>query len=210
MLDLNGRPVPLVGGTLLVDRFVLVGDELQPKLEVRFKRSRSKSRPQSSKDSLGAADLEGRPFVEPTQELRFVPGLSGGRFSALLVPTQVADVFRWQVFAVHAADGPIWSYNIERSDDGLFNTLGTQAYTCVDHPDIYALAAGTCPAPSLDDPTQVCAKRARPARADRWCRRDRALLRRRGAGVALTPGAAIGSSFTMEAWVDVDSTASRR
>ena len=32
--------------------------------------------------------------------------LSGGRFSALLVPTQVADVFRWQLFAVHAADGP--------------------------------------------------------------------------------------------------------
>src|SRR5262249_14131678 len=122
VLDLNGRPVPLVAGTLLVDRFVLVGDELQPKLEGRFKRSRSKPRSQSSKASLGAADLEGRPFVEPTQELRFVPGLSGGRFNAMLVPTQVADVFRWQLFAVHALDGLIWSYNIERSDDGLFDT----------------------------------------------------------------------------------------
>ncbi len=208
VLDLDGRPVPLVAGTLLVDRFVLVGDQLQPKLEVRFKRSRSKTRPQSSKDSLGAADLEGRPFVEPTQELRFVPALSDGRFSALLVPTQVADVFRWQLFAVHAADGLIWSYNIERADDGLFNTLGTQAYTCVDHPDVYALAAGTCSAPSVDDPTQVCGKPLVPLVPGAEAAGTALSFDGQGAHVTLSPGTTLGNEFTLEAWIDVDVDAS--
>ena len=70
---------------------------------------------------------------------------------------------------------------IERSDDGLFNTLGTQAYTCVDHPDTYALAAGTCPAPEAwtirrrSAPSGSC-----PLVPTSWCRRLDALLRRSG------------------------------
>src|SRR3954469_8028950 len=53
VLDADGRPVPLVDGTLLVNRSVLVGTDLQPTREVRYQRSRSKTRPQSNKDSLG-------------------------------------------------------------------------------------------------------------------------------------------------------------
>lgn len=75
--DHDGNPVPLVDATLLVDRFVLVGTTLVPKLEVRFQRSRSKTRPQSRKDSLGAKDLDGNDFFEPTQELKFVGNLTG-------------------------------------------------------------------------------------------------------------------------------------
>src|SRR5262249_51460070 len=63
----NGEPIPLVPATLLVDRFVLVGAQLEPVREVRFQRSRSKTHPQSGKDSLGAADLDHNPFYEPTQ-----------------------------------------------------------------------------------------------------------------------------------------------
>jgi hypothetical protein len=73
LLDAHGKPIPMVAGSLLVDRFVLVGTRLEPKLEVRYQRSRSRTRPAGSTDSLGAADLNRLPFVEPTQNLRFVP-----------------------------------------------------------------------------------------------------------------------------------------
>jgi hypothetical protein len=212
VLDQSGRPIPLVGSTLLVDRFVLVGNELQPKLEVRYQRSRSKARAQSSKDSLGATDLEGQPFVEPTQELRFLPQLSAGRFAAVLVPTQVADDFRWQIFVVHASDGLVWSYNIERSTDGLFNTLGTQPYTCVDHPDVYARSMGTCPAPSLTDATQVCATPLVPVVATSGAAGTALAFNGAGAVVTISGGRPISDQFTIEAWVDVtaDGSAGRR
>lgn len=115
--------------TLLVDRFLLVGRKLESKLEVRFQRSRRRGVPQNKKDTLGARDLDGNPFVEPTQKLGFIRDLTDGRFSALLVPTQVAGVQRWQIFAQNAATGRMDSYNIERSGDGLFNTQGTVAAT---------------------------------------------------------------------------------
>jgi hypothetical protein len=133
VLDAHGRPIPLVAGTLLVDRFVLVGTMLQPKLEVRYQRSRSRTRPAGSTDSLGAADLNKQPFVEPTQNLRFVPSTTQGRFAVTLVPTQVAEVSRWQIFTHDAVGEVIWSYSIERTTDGLFDTLGTQPSTVTDH-----------------------------------------------------------------------------
>ncbi len=125
--DKDGNPVKVVDSTLLVDRFVLSGTELKTKMEVRFQRSRSKTRPQSRKDSLGAKDMNDNNFFEPTQELRFVRGLTAGRFTALLVPTQIAGVQRWQIFAHNNKTGAIDSYNVERSNDGLFNTRGSQA-----------------------------------------------------------------------------------
>ena len=82
----GGSNVPLVNGTLLVDRFVLVGTELQSTREVRYQRSRSKTRPQSNKDSLGASDLEGRPFVEPTQALSFISGMRAAAFLSCSCP----------------------------------------------------------------------------------------------------------------------------
>ncbi|MFG6102783.1 hypothetical protein D0962_12310 [Leptolyngbyaceae cyanobacterium CCMR0082] len=127
--DLEGEPVPIVDNTLLLDRFVLAGNQLQPRREVRFRRSRSRTRPQSNKDTLGAVDMEERPFIEPTQELTFVRHLQAGRFSVLLLPTQVVRVERWQIFAYNGRTGQIDAYNVERSAEGLFNTRGTQAGT---------------------------------------------------------------------------------
>ncbi|MFB7635560.1 LamG-like jellyroll fold domain-containing protein, partial [Streptomyces sp. NPDC056149] len=146
--DRDGAKVPLVADTLLCDRFLLVDGELKPVLEARYRRSRHKTRPDSAKDSLGTADMEGRPFHEPTQELSFVRNLSGGRFTALLVPTAVHGRQRWQLFAHNDASGRIDSFNIEQSGDGLFNLQGTQAWTSPDpaHRDaVYEPAPGTCP-----------------------------------------------------------------
>ncbi|NJR52370.1 MAG: hypothetical protein HC780_25145 [Leptolyngbyaceae cyanobacterium CSU_1_3] len=127
--DATGNLIPIVNSTLLVDRFVLAGTDLVQKREVRFRRSRSRTRPQSNKDTLGATDLEDKPFYEPTQELAFVQGLSNGRFSVLLLPTQVVRVERWQIFAYNDRTQMIDSYNVERSADGLFNTRGSQQTT---------------------------------------------------------------------------------
>ena len=128
----GGNKVPLVNNTLLLDRFVLAGTQLQPKMEVRYKRSRNKTQPANSKDSLGAKDMEGKAFYEPTQEVDFVQQLQGGRFQVLLLPTQIANVQRWQVFTYNSATSKIDSFNIERSGDGLFNTKGTIYYTSPD------------------------------------------------------------------------------
>ncbi|MGD1701697.1 LamG-like jellyroll fold domain-containing protein [Dapis sp. BLCC M229] len=128
----GGNKVPLVNNTLLLDRFILLGAQLQPKMEVRYKRSRNKTQPANSKDSLGAKDMEGKAFSEPTQELDFVRQLEGGRFQVLLLPTQIANINRWQVFAYNSATSKIDSFNIERATDGLFNTKGTIHYTSPD------------------------------------------------------------------------------
>ncbi|MFJ9614004.1 LamG-like jellyroll fold domain-containing protein [Streptomyces noursei] len=146
--DRAGAKVPLVADTLLCDRFLLVGGELKPVLEARYRRSRHRTRPDSAKDSLGTTDMEGRPFHEPTQELSFVRHLTGGHFTALLVPTAVHGRQRWQVFAHNDATGRIDSFNIEQGHDSLFNLQGTQAWTSPDpaHQDaVYEPAPGTCP-----------------------------------------------------------------
>ncbi|MFH8786666.1 LamG-like jellyroll fold domain-containing protein [Streptomyces roseoverticillatus] len=146
--DGKGAKVPLVADTLLCDRFLLVGGELKPVLEARYRRSRHRTRPDSAKDSLGTADMEGRPFHEPTQELSFVRNLSGGRFTALLVPTAVHGQQRWQVFAHNDATGRIDSFNVEQGRDGLFNLQGTQAWTSPDaayRDAVYESGPGTCP-----------------------------------------------------------------
>ncbi|MFI9201143.1 LamG-like jellyroll fold domain-containing protein [Streptomyces sp. NPDC053048] len=148
VMDASGAKVPLVADTLLFDRYLLVGGELKPVLETRYRRSRHRTRPDSAKDSLGTTDMEGRPFHEPTQELSFVRNLSGGRFAALLVPTAVHGRQRWQVFAHNDATGRIDSFNVEQGRDGLFNLQGTQAWTSPDpsHRDaVHEPGPGTCP-----------------------------------------------------------------
>jgi hypothetical protein len=133
--DAEGNPVPIVNETLLVDRFVLVGTELRMNREARYRRSRSKSRPLNAKDTLGSTDMNNLPFFEPTQELNFVEHLQQGRFTVLLLPTQIADVKRWQIFAANSQTGHIDSFNVERSQEGLFNlresVLPTDAETPV-------------------------------------------------------------------------------
>lgn len=108
------KKVPLVRDTLLCDRFVLVEGKLKPVLEVRYRRSRHATRSESTKDTLGTEDMEGRPFYEPTQELSFIRNLSQGRFAAVLVPTAVNNVQRWQFFAHNDATGRVDCFNVEQ------------------------------------------------------------------------------------------------
>ncbi|WP_440071630.1 LamG-like jellyroll fold domain-containing protein [Streptosporangium sp. OZ121] len=127
---LNGVATAQTDGSLLCDRFVLVGSELRPVVEVRYQRSRSRTSPASGGDTLGTRDMEGQLFYEPTQKLSFVRKLSGGRFTVLLLPTSVQGVARWQIFAVEGS--ALHSYNLEQGTDGLFNVEGTQLYTSPD------------------------------------------------------------------------------
>ena len=191
---------------LLVDRFVLVGTQLQPKREVRYQRSRSRTRPAGRTDSLGAADLNKVPFVEPTQNLRFVPSITEGRFAAVLVPTQVAEVFRWQLFTHDAAGDVVWCYSIERTSDGLFDTRGTQPLTCTDHPDVYAADARHLPASCGGRPDRRCAARLLVARLpDGGASRTALAFPADGSGVVTLDGAgATGTEFTVEAWLAPD------
>ncbi|WP_287521350.1 LamG-like jellyroll fold domain-containing protein [Okeania sp. SIO2C2] len=140
--------IPVVDKNLMVDRFVLTGAELKSKMEVRFKRSRHKSIPQSNKDSLGSQDMEGQYFYEPTQELDFVGQLYEGWFDALLLPTQISGIQRWQFFLYNSKTAEIDSFNVERDSDGLFNTKGTRYYTSPDpeyQDAVYERSPGTCP-----------------------------------------------------------------
>jgi hypothetical protein len=193
--DKDGRDVPLVDATLLVDRFVLVGSQLQNKLEVRFQRSRSKSRPQSRKDSLGDKDLDGNPFIEPTLELRFVSRLTEGRFAVLLVPTLSAEIQRWQIFAQNGKTGLIDCYGIERASDGLFNLRGTQFYTSPDpkhQKDVFEAKPGTDPFTG-EDLIPVVSEEGRSEAALAFDGIDD--------HVDLGTGVKLGSAFTLEAWI---------
>ncbi len=142
--NVKSGEVSVVNNTLLIDRFMFIGNELKPKLEVRYQRSRHKDRPLNRKDSLSNQDLEGQPFYEPTQELALVRNLIDGRFSATLVPTAIPNIRRWQIFAHNSCTGAIDSFNIERSKDGLFNPRGTQFYTCENHLEVFEPQPGKC------------------------------------------------------------------
>lgn len=144
-----GQPgQPVVDGTLLVDRFVFDGSTLQPLMEVRYQRRRSKDIPLSRKDSLDYVDMDGNPFYEPTQELRFVSNLEGGRFAVLLCPSSNPDIQRWQIFSHNNKTQRLDCFSIERAEDGLFNLQGTRYYTSPEprhQGDVFERAPGTCP-----------------------------------------------------------------
>ncbi|MFH8692780.1 LamG-like jellyroll fold domain-containing protein [Streptomyces anulatus] len=144
----GGAKVPVAADTLLVDRFLLVDGRLKPVSEVRFRRSRHKSEPESSKDSLGATDMDGKPFHEPTQELAFIRNLTEGRFAALLTPTTVQGHQRWQFFAHNGVTKRVDSFNVEQGEDGLFNTQGSRYWTSpsADYKgSVFERVPGTCP-----------------------------------------------------------------
>lgn len=146
--DSQGQPIPVADNTLLMDRFVFTGGQLQPKLEVRYQRSRRKDSPASRKDGLGYEDLEKKAFYEPTQTLDFIRNLTNGWFTVLLLPTAIPDVQRWQIFAYNRVTQRFDSFNIERSPNGSFNTRGTQYYTSPkpEHQqDVFERQPGTCP-----------------------------------------------------------------
>ncbi|NEQ73727.1 MAG: LamG domain-containing protein [Okeania sp. SIO2C9] len=120
--------------TLLVNRFVLDGikNELIPKLEVRFRRSRQKYLSSESMkidkakgtlnniDSLNYRDMNGKPFYEPAIELSFINNLHEGWFSVLLMPTIEKDVSRWHIFAYNSQSHKIDLYTVRADENGLF------------------------------------------------------------------------------------------
>lgn len=147
-LIVDGTRAPIVADTLLCDRFLLVDGSLAPVAQVRFRRSRRKGQPASPTDSLGAVDMEGLTFREPTLELDFVRHLVEGRFAALLTPTAVQNQRRWQIFAHNAATARIDSFNIEQDADGLFDLQGSRYWTSPDERyrnAVYEREPGQCP-----------------------------------------------------------------
>ncbi|MFZ6184991.1 LamG-like jellyroll fold domain-containing protein [Nannocystis pusilla] len=117
-------------GTLLVDRFVLDGmtNQLVPKVEVRFKRSRKRHEPllptsgaaDQTFDSLDFSDTAGVPFYEPSTELRLIAGVHDGLFAVVLLPTRDVDRQRWHFF-VHGAGSKVEVVSILSSETGLFD-----------------------------------------------------------------------------------------
>ncbi|MFJ5546808.1 LamG-like jellyroll fold domain-containing protein [Streptomyces sp. NPDC093225] len=144
----DGQSAAVAAGALLCDRFVLAGSELRPVKEVRYRRSRHRTRPATAKDSLGTVDMDDKPFQEPTQEVGFAGTPTEGRFSVLLLPTIIADTRRWQFFVHNAASGRIDAVNVGQADDGLFDTQGGQLWTSPEpeHEDsVLERQPGKCP-----------------------------------------------------------------
>ncbi len=144
----NQGNVAHISNRLLADRYLLVGATLTRKLEVRYRRSGKKESPASQTDSLGVTNMANQPFVEPTQVLSFVEHLEKGQFSVLLLPTQVADLSKWQIFAYNSQSKLMDSWNLEKSSDGLFNTKGSQLYTSPDprfQSSVLEREPGNCP-----------------------------------------------------------------
>lgn len=121
-------------GKILVDRFVLDGmkNELNRKLEVRFKRSGQRfaplrnSNPQShghlhSVDSLDFRDVNGQPFHEPSTELSWLGDIRLGWFSVVLLPTDDHDVHRWHIFYLTAQSNKLEYASLKSSKDEMFD-----------------------------------------------------------------------------------------
>jgi len=119
------------GGNLLVSRFVLDGmsNELIPKLEVRYQRSRKRLEPQETKvsasqesfDSLDYRDIDGAPFYEGSIELSFLGKLNSGWFSPVFTPTMESDRFRWHIFAYEPATSTLVLYTVGSSSLSPFD-----------------------------------------------------------------------------------------
>ena len=117
-------------GKLAVDRFVLDGmtNKLVPKLQVRFKRSRQRFAPmrkdKSGKevmDSYDFKDANGYPFLEPSTELSILPYTYDGWFSVVLLPTNLADQFRWHIFIYNNQSQQLELWSVASSENGLFD-----------------------------------------------------------------------------------------
>ncbi|MGB0712979.1 MAG: LamG-like jellyroll fold domain-containing protein, partial [Gammaproteobacteria bacterium] len=122
-------------GKILVNRFVLDGmtNQLVPKLEVRFRRSRERLTPhkpaksdKSGKkfggfDSLDYRDIDGKSFFEPALELGFAGTVKKGWFSVVLAPTSDDDRGRWHLFVCDAGSNKLVLYTVGSGSDGLFD-----------------------------------------------------------------------------------------
>ncbi|HSK02066.1 MAG TPA: LamG-like jellyroll fold domain-containing protein, partial [Kofleriaceae bacterium] len=131
------------GGKLLVNRFVLDGmlNELVPKYDVRFRRSKQRLVPLESVgveegtavDSLDYRDMDGNAFFEPALELGFIGTLTGGWFSVVCVQTSESDRGRWHIFTGDAAVGLV-IYSIGSTSSLPFD-VGDHLYAQTDPDD---------------------------------------------------------------------------
>ena len=201
--EASGNKLPLVNNSFLVDRFLLAGTPLVLKREVRFQRSRHKYVPQSNKDSLGAEDMDKEAFYEPTQKLDMVRNLRQGCFTVLQLPTQLADIKRWQIFTYNSKTTLLESLNIERSADGLFNTQGTQFYTSPDiehQNEVFERSPGTCP--FTNQPLiPIISKESYAGTALTFSGYEQVDIVKGDDDVSYFDG-----SFTVEAWVKIEDT----
>ncbi|WP_438031091.1 LamG-like jellyroll fold domain-containing protein [Sorangium sp. So ce233] len=119
------------GGKILVSRFVLDGmtNELVPKLEVRFRRSRQrlKAAPSAagkgggSFDNLDYRDIDGNYFYEGAAELSFAGTVANGWFSPVFAPTAESDRHRWHLFVHDKAAGKLVLYTIGSQEERVFD-----------------------------------------------------------------------------------------
>jgi hypothetical protein len=210
------RPEPLVDGTLLVDRFALVDGSLRPSGEVRFQRSRSRTRPGSASDSLGTKDLDGRPFHEPTIAIASVRNLSRARFAVVAVPAQEVGGRRWQLVASNEKTGRLDILDVARTPDGSIDPTGSPFYTCPYHRTVFSPQPGTC---TVDTGHATCRTELVPRVEGSSGAALRLHPRAAGASVSTSGGgwvelsppaggasdtADLGDEFTIEAWVRPD------
>ena len=120
-------------GKLVVSRFVLDGmtNELVPRLEVRFRRSKMRMAPDpkmtkkgnalENVDSVDYRDMDNKSFYEPATELSFLGAVVSGWFAVALVATAENGVSRWH-FVVHDANAQrLVMYSVLASEAGLFD-----------------------------------------------------------------------------------------
>jgi hypothetical protein len=190
----DGSQTPAVDDSLLIDSFVLVENRLRCKREVRFQRSRNRSFPAGTKDTLGPQDLENAAFHQPTHELPFLRHLKDGRFALLLAPTALPEVQRWLIFACNESKNAIEVFSLEQAADGSFDTRGTRYYTCPTHPaNVFEPKPGLCPVDGKDSLVPVEGQRGAAGNC----------LFFQSTGAYVSCGERIDlrkTSFTIEAW----------
>ncbi|KAH8729939.1 hypothetical protein BGZ61DRAFT_530066 [Ilyonectria robusta] len=199
---------PPVNGTLLCDRFTLVGTTLSQPLEARYQRSRQKQIPLNEQDTLGVKDIDDKNFYEPTHSLRFVQDLAYGRFCVLRAPTVINDVARWLIFAYSRRSGQIECLTTDVASDGLFDLHGRVYYTCDSdkHPKAFANGPGSCTA-SRSDNGRTCSE-ARVPILPKTPASKRAMKLSGGEELRLREGinlSGLADGFTLEAWVTPES-----
>jgi hypothetical protein len=121
--------------TLLADRFVLDGmtNTLNPKLEVRYKRSRQRYKPledmkingdgqMESVDSPDFRDINNQPFHEPSTEIcpTLFNKLQDGWFGVAVTATNEADRYRWHIFAYNKDSQKIDLLTLRGGDESMF------------------------------------------------------------------------------------------
>ncbi len=195
----SGTVAPVAPGALLCDRFVLAGSELRPVMEVRYRRSRHRTRPDSAKDGLGIKDMDDVPFHEPTLELDFAGRPEAGRFTVLLLPTGIAGTSRWQFFVHNAVSQSIDAINVEQGEDGLFHTRGSRLWTSPDaayRDSVLEREPGSCPFTQLP----LVPVTAQQEFAESALNLPGATGK--GYGEAAAPAGFGAAAYTVEAWVN--------